>query len=169
MTGKGRVPMALRRIQKNERTALLRGVSLFSNCTQRELGQIASLTTRVDVPGGMAVARIGDPGREFCIIVSGTADVSRNGRPLGTIGPGGFFGEMALLDGGDRTADVVAETDLELLVLSRAEFRTLQFTAPTVAYKMLVELGGRLRRADRMIDGMAKELPVPVLSELRTI
>ena len=68
---------------------------------------------------------------------------------------------MALLDGGERTATVDALTDMHLLVLTRNEFRTLQETAPSVAFKLLVGLGARLRQADQVIDELL-EGQVPV-------
>ncbi len=143
-------------MRKDKRLDLLRGVSLFSGCTKRELTEIESLTSMIDVTKGTEVATFGTPGQEFFIIVDGSATASRNGLTLAVLGPGSFFGELALLDGGERTATVVADTDLTLLVLSRREFRSLQSTAPSVAYKLLVELGTRLRQADAMLADLAE-------------
>ena len=92
-------------------------------------------------------------GVEFFVIVEGVATATRNGMQLAVLRPGNFFGELALLDGGPRTATVVADTDMHLLVFSRRDFSRLHSLAPTVAYKMLAELGARLRRADSMFDG----------------
>ncbi len=142
-------------MRKDNRLDLLRGVPLFSGCTKRELAAIESLTSMIDVAKGTEVATFGTPGQEFFIIVDGSATASRNGLTLAVLGPGSFFGELALLDGGERTATVVADTDLTLLVLSRREFRSLQSTAPSVAYKLLVELGARLRQADAMLADLA--------------
>ena len=147
--------MAGARMRKDKRLELLRGVPLFSACTKRELTEIEGLTSMIDVKEGTEVATFGTPGQEFFIIVDGSATASRNGLTLAVLGPGSFFGELALLDGGERTATVVADTDLTLLVLSRREFRSLQSTAPSVAYKLLVELGARLRQADAMLADLA--------------
>ena len=68
-----------------------------------------------------------------------------------TIGPGGFFGEMALLDGGPRVATVTAKTDMRLLSLSRGEFTTLLADVPSVSRKMLEAVGARLRLADAQL------------------
>jgi len=144
-------------MRKDKRLDLLRGVPLFSGCTKRELTEIEGLTSMIDVAEGTEVATFGTPGLEFFIIVDGWATATRNGLTLAVLGPGSFFGELALLDGGDRTATVVADTDLTLLVLSRREFRSLQSTAPSVAYKLLVELGTRLRRADAMLSDLAEQ------------
>jgi CRP/FNR family transcriptional regulator, cyclic AMP receptor protein len=143
--------MVQMRIRKDERIALLKGVDLLSGCSSDELRRIASLTTELDAFAGQILAQQGEPGGEFFIIVSGTAKVSRNGVSLATLSSAAFFGELALLDGGGRTATVVAETDLRLLVLSRGEFKVLCRSYPSVTNKMLVELGARLRRADEML------------------
>src|SRR5271156_5313509 len=96
---------------------------------------------------------------EFFVIVEGKARASRKDVELATLGPGSFFGELALLDGGKRTATVVAQTDMRLLVLSRREFPDLYRFNPSVAGKIIGELGARLRKTDEMLD------PTPALSE----
>jgi CRP-like cAMP-binding protein len=151
--------MAKLRLRKNQRVELLRGAQLFAGCSNAELGRIASLTTEHHAKAGQVLTERGDPGLEFFIIVAGKATATRKGVHLGSLGPGSFFGELALLDGGKRTATVVAETDMHLLVLSRGEFNGLQHVAPSVSNKMLVELGARLRRADEKLD------PAPTLGK----
>jgi len=145
--------MAAFRVHKDQRIAMLRGVSLFSSCSHAELSRVASLVTLHEAERGSVLAEQGTLGLEFFIIVEGSAKATRNGIRLADLGPGSFFGELALLDGGDRTATVVAETDMRLLLVSRREFSSLLSSAPTVAYKMLAELGARLRKADNMFDG----------------
>ena len=113
------------RLHKDERIDLLRGVDLLASCTKDQLRQIASISTEIDVGTGQVLARQGEPGLEFFIIVEGTATASRNGVVLATLAPTDFFGELALLDGGGRSATVVAATDMRLLVLTRAEFNQL--------------------------------------------
>jgi len=121
----------------------------------------AWLVTRFEAGMVSVLAEQGQPGREFFVVVDGSATATRNGVELARLGSGSFFGELALLDGGNRTATVVAETDMHLLLLTRSEFKELHATAPSVAYKMLAELGVRLRRADGMFDGSA---PAAVLA-----
>ncbi len=160
-------------MRKDQRLELLRGVDLFSGCSRRELVEIEKLTSVIEVPRGTELATFGTPGQEFFVIIGGSATASRMGLTLAVLGPGSFFGELALLDGGNRTATVVADTDLTVLVLSRREFRSLQSTAPSVAYKLLVELGARLRRADAMIEELAEreagEEPPALTGTLSTI
>jgi CRP/FNR family transcriptional regulator, cyclic AMP receptor protein len=151
--------MATLRLLKSKRIDLLHGVQLFSGCSNGELGKIASLTTEVHAKAGKVLTKRGDPGLEFFIIVEGKATATRKGVHLATLGPGSFFGELALLDGGKRTATVIADTDMRLLVLSRGEFNGLHHVAPSVSAKMLAELGARLRSADEKLD------PAPALGK----
>jgi CRP/FNR family cyclic AMP-dependent transcriptional regulator len=134
------------RFRTDERLELLRGVRLFSNCTRDELRRIESLTSVLELPRGTVLAEQGTIGHEFFVIAEGSASASRSGKRLARLDPGSFFGELALLDGGERTATVTADTEISLIVLSRSEFLSLQSSAPSVAYKILVELGSRLRR-----------------------
>lgn len=140
------------RLHKDQRIEMLRGVSLFASCSRDELSRIASLVTLYEAKQGSVLAEQGEPGLEFFVVVQGSATATRNGVRLAELGPGSFFGELAILDGGTRTATVVADTDMQLFLFSRGEFRTLHSSAPTVAYKMLAELGARLRKADNMFD-----------------
>ena len=141
-----------KRTTKDAKVALLGHVDLFTDCTRKELAEIASLSTEYEAASGQVLAREGELGSEFFLIVEGRATATRHGATLAELAPTDFFGELALLDGGPRTATVVAETPLHLLVLSRGEFKQLCQTYPSVSYRMLKGLGGRLRRADEMMD-----------------
>ncbi len=137
---------------RDQRIALLRGVPMFARCTNLELAQIASLTTERTVRAGQVLAKRGEPGQEFFVIVRGYAIVTRRGIRIATLGPRSFLGELALLDGGRRIVTVVAETDLHLLVLARRDFNGLYRSSPTVVRKVVTELGSRLRRLDEFLD-----------------
>jgi CRP-like cAMP-binding protein len=147
------------RLRKDERIELLRRVDLFSACNNTELGRIASLTTELAAQAGQVLTSRGEIALEFFVIIEGMARASRKDVELATLGPGSFFGELALLDGGKRTATVVAQTDMRLLVLSRREFPNLYRLNPSVADKIISELGARLRKTDDLLD------PVPALSK----
>jgi CRP-like cAMP-binding protein len=147
------------RLRKDQKIDLLRRVDLFAGCNRAELGRIASLTTDHRAEAGEVLMKRGEPGLEFFVIVEGKARASRKELELATLGPGSFFGELALLDGGKRTATVVAETDMRLLVLSRQEFSSLYRMVPSVAAKIISELGVRLRKTDEMLD------PTPALGK----
>jgi CRP-like cAMP-binding protein len=123
-------------------------VTLFHGCGRHELQELAKITTEVDVTAGHRLCKQGDTGREFFVVVDGEATVNIAGDDVANIGPGGFFGEMALLDGGPRVATVTAASDMHLLVLSRSEFLELLAEAPTVTRNILEGVGARLRTAD---------------------
>ena len=128
---------------------MLSKVSLFSGCNRKELMKIASLATEIGVPDGKVLAKEGEPGREFYVILDGKASVSIEGREVTTLGPGDFFGEMALLDQGPRVATVTAESPMEVAVLDPREFSTLIEKHPAVAHKILKVMAQRLRDSER--------------------
>ena len=114
-------------------------VPLFSNLSKTEMKALRSLMTAININSGKTVVREGDVGREFMIILSGTASVSRQGSKFATLGPGDFFGEMSLLGKGPRSATVTAETDLLLEALNRREFATMLHKNPEIAEKILAD------------------------------
>jgi CRP-like cAMP-binding protein len=130
----------------DERIALLRDIWLFSTCNDDELGRIAGLAHPRDAATGDDLTRQGDEGLEFFVVVSGTASASVDGDEVGTIGPGGFFGEMALIDGGERVATVTATAPMQLLMLGRHDFNEmLEVAMPQIAPKLLAVVGARMR------------------------
>jgi CRP/FNR family transcriptional regulator, cyclic AMP receptor protein len=126
--------------------AQLKAVPFFSGLSKRELDAVAREVDELDFPAGRELIRQGEFGHEFFVIVEGTAEVSQDDAAIREMGPGDFFGELALLDGGARTATVVANDDVEILVLSHGEFNDLLDRAPSIARKLLVELASRERR-----------------------
>lgn len=134
---------------RNAKIELLSKVPLFSACNRRDLDRIASLADELDVPKGKVLIRQGDTGWECFVIAEGMAKATMRGRGSATLGPGSFFGEMSLLDGGPRSATVTAETDMHLLVLSSRDFSSLVNDVPAVARRILRGLAERLREAER--------------------
>lgn len=122
-------------------------VPLFSDCSQRDLQTIARVVRDIPHRANTVIAREGEPGVGLFIILDGTAEVSIGGRKKATLGPGDFFGEIALLDGGPRTATVTAKTDVNLLGLTEWVFRGLMAEHPAIALKTLQQMAGRLRSA----------------------
>lgn len=118
-------------------------IPLFKECTKKELQAVSRLVTPIHVTAGKVLTKEGDAGREFMIIAKGTATVKRNGRKVATLGPGDFFGELALLAGVPRTATVTAETDMVVEALNRAEFATLLDESPSIARKVLSAVARR--------------------------
>ncbi len=123
-------------------------VPLFSACSRNELRDIARLGTPFGAEEGAYLTRQGKPGREFFLVLDGTASCRVRNKEVKRFRPGGYFGELALLSGGLRTADVVAMTPMELLVFDAREFRTMLMTTPSIGVKMLANLADRLNEAD---------------------
>lgn len=121
---------------------------LFAGCTERERRALSRLGTTVSVDAGTNLTPEGRPGLEFFVIDGGDATCSVRGIPRATFGPGDFFGEMALLDGGPRTASVTADTPMRLVVFSAGEFRAMLDSSVGVRHRLLVEMARRLRAAD---------------------
>ncbi|MGO8872666.1 MAG: cyclic nucleotide-binding domain-containing protein [Acidimicrobiales bacterium] len=130
----------------------VRAIPLFAACNARELREVARLGTRTSVPAGSTLIAEDTLGRELLIILNGGATCRVKGRELAHFGPGDFFGEMSLLDKGPRSATVIADSDMELLVLDSQEFRRLTETSPSIAWKILVAMAGRLRSADQSLS-----------------
>jgi CRP-like cAMP-binding protein len=126
----------------------LQQVSLFAACSRKDLQLVAKRAEEIRVPAGKALVTEGETGHEFFVILSGTARVTRHGRKIATLGPGDAFGELALLEKSPRNATVVAETDMELVVLGQREFAGIVDEVPGFARKMLAGMAKRLRDAD---------------------
>jgi CRP-like cAMP-binding protein len=122
-------------------------VPMFSGCSARELSLIARAAKEVSHPAGTVIAREGEPGVGMFLILEGRAAVSIGGRRRRTLGPGDFFGEIALLDGGPRTATVTALTPMRLVGITEWVFRGLIREHPTIALKTLQAMAARLRAA----------------------
>ncbi len=131
----------------------LASVPLFSGCTTKELRDIAKATVELTLDEGKEFVTQGDVGREAFVIVEGSADVTRGGKTIATLGPGDCVGELALLDHGPRTATVTAETPVTALVLSARAFSGVIEDVPGLAHKLLGQLAGRVRELDRQIYG----------------
>jgi CRP/FNR family cyclic AMP-dependent transcriptional regulator len=128
-------------------------VPLFSTCTKRELQKIAKASDELKLNAGEVLAEQGSSGREAFVIVEGEAEVSRNGQLVSELGPGAVVGELALLDHGPRTATVTAKSGITVLVLEQRQFWGILDEVPTIAFKMLRTLAGRIRDLDREAYG----------------
>jgi CRP/FNR family cyclic AMP-dependent transcriptional regulator len=150
--------MSSRALSRTRRRDALATVALFERCTKKELDAVAELTTEISLEAGRVLCREGEVGGEFFVIVDGTATLAQRGRDIRGVGAGSAIGEMALLDGGPRTATARAATPMTVLVLNRREFDALLERAPSVARKLLVVLGGRLRAAEKEIGRLEARL-----------
>jgi len=129
----------------------IRDVEPFSTCTDAELAFIADHTWDHRAAPGDVLTQEGRLGREWIVIVEGTAVVRVDGLEVARLGPGDAIGEMALLDHGTRTATVVAATELDTLVSSAAEFAQILAAVPSVARSLLVSLARRLRDTNDLL------------------
>lgn len=123
-------------------------VPLFSACTKDELRKVARRTTDIPISEGHELVREGDRGLEFFVIVSGRAKVTRRGRKVGELGPGDFFGELALLIDADRNATVTALAPMEAIVLSRGDFEAAMADAPRMTRRIMSGMARRLAEFD---------------------
>jgi CRP/FNR family cyclic AMP-dependent transcriptional regulator len=135
-------------VARDEKLDLLSRIPLFSGLDQRRLQRVGMLADEVDVPAGKRLMRQGESGSEMMVIISGSVAVERDGQRLNTLGAGDFFGEIALLDGGPRTATVTAEEPSRLLVVTHREFHSLLDEFPEVAGQVLTALAHRIRRLE---------------------
>lgn len=129
----------------DDRIKTLSTVGLFSGCSKKELQSVARLCTPLSVEDGFVLTTEGTPGRECFVIVDGKARVTIGGTKVGEVGPGECVGEMALLDGGPRTATVTAESPMNTYVLSVSEFWSLLDVSPIILRKIATGLARRLR------------------------
>jgi CRP-like cAMP-binding protein len=129
---------------------LLELVPLFSGLSRAQLSRVADLAQEVSYGSGRMIVRTGTPGLAFYVIVEGQAKVIRgrisSAKGQASLGPGDFFGEMALLDGGPRSASVVAQTPMTTVRIERAPFRRMLKDEPDIALKLLEGMAVRMRK-----------------------
>jgi CRP-like cAMP-binding protein len=123
----------------------LRGVPLFQAMTERSLDAVAELAEPHEYAAGEQLVVQGEPGETFIVLLEGTATVDQDGRHVRGLGAGDFLGEIALIDGGARTATVTATSPIHALVISCDRFRQLVDTQPGVRLGIFTALAQRLR------------------------
>jgi CRP-like cAMP-binding protein len=128
----------------NSKIDLIKRVPLFASASKAELAEIASIADEIDLPEGKAVIKEGDSGREFFVIVEGTADVERGGRRIASLGPGDFAGEIALIAKMPRTATIMTTSPVRALVITDRAFRQLLEHSPQIQVGVLTALAERL-------------------------
>ena len=135
--------MPLRRDAKVE---LLKKVPLFAGCSKSELRELAKTADELDIREGTVLTREGRTGKEFFVLVDGTAQVTKSGKKVADLKGGDWFGEIALLTDSPRTATVTATSPVDVLVITDRRFRTVVETMPSIALKVLSCVGERLAR-----------------------
>jgi len=137
--------------RRSDKLDLLRKIPLFSRLSQRQLNAVARHADGVRLRKGAVLAKQGAQGLEAIVIVDGKARVEGDGRAIAELGPGDVVGEMSVIDGKPRSATVIAETPMNLLVLHRRDFVFLLETVPGLQRKLLVTLCERVRQADQAL------------------
>ena len=140
-------------MRKASPSTLLENVSLFSACSKKELAAIAKASDQLSLPEGHVLMKQGETAREAFVIISGQATVTRNDRKVATLGPGDTVGELGLLDMGERTATVVADETMDVLVIGPREFRALLDEVPSLTKKLLTTLAATVRDLDEKSYG----------------
>ena len=125
--------------------ATLKKVPLFAGLDDRELGQIAETMRERRFPAGSTVTQEGAGGAGFFIVEEGQAEVTIAGEARSHIGPGDYFGEIALITGSLRTATITATTDLVCYGMTPWDFRPLVETNSVIAWKLLTAMAEKLR------------------------
>jgi CRP/FNR family cyclic AMP-dependent transcriptional regulator len=131
----------------------LGSIWLFSACSKRQLQILRRHFDEIKVVPGAVLCTEGEAGNWFFVIVSGIARVERNGKLVTKLGPGDYFGELALLDRKERSASVIAETDMVLLTMEVRHFHGVIEEMPGLAHRLMEALAARLRAADAKIYG----------------
>ena len=129
---------------------VLAGVPLFSMLPKEEVAKLARRANELTVPAGTVVTDVDRAGVSFGVIVDGRAAVSVHGQPVGVLGPGDYFGEMALIDESFRyrSAKITAETELHCLMFAKWGFRHFAMTHPQTVWALLEMMAQRVREAE---------------------
>lgn len=127
---------------------LLKKTPIFANTSEASLKTMLKSAVEKTVQKGQKLVEKGERGTGFYLILEGRAEVVSDGEKLADFGPGDFFGELAVIDGAPRTADVVAAADTKCVVVSQWAMRSIISTHPEIALSMLEELVRRLRATD---------------------
>jgi CRP-like cAMP-binding protein len=131
-------------MKSDPKIAAMERVPLFARCSKKELASIASLADEVDLPAGKVLTSEGDRGREFFVLLEGSAEVRRDGQELPPLGAGDFFGEIALVTDKARTATVTTAGPMRALVITDRAFRELLRNSPEIQGKVLAAVADRL-------------------------
>ncbi len=128
--------------------ALLKDTPIFADTSEKSLESMLKSAVTKTVPAGDKVVQEGQGGVGFYLILEGKAEVVKEGEKLAEIGAGNFFGELGVIDGQPRTADVIALTETKCWILSQWAMKSIIANHPEVALSMLEELARRLRATD---------------------
>ena len=132
------------RLRHNQKVDLIQGVPLFSKLSGSGLREVAKIADEIDLPEGKTLTKEGDRGREFFVLLDGTAEVRKKGRKINTLKQGDFFGEIALVTKMPRTATVTTTSPTRALVITERDFSALLKRSPLIGQGVVQALGERL-------------------------
>jgi CRP-like cAMP-binding protein len=132
------------RLGSDKKVELIRKVPLFSHLSRKQLAQVARVADEIDLREGKEMTREGAPGREFFVILEGSADVRKGRRKINSLQPGDFFGEIALVTSVPRTATVTATSPVRALVVTDRSFRHLLEESPDIKTRVMQAMAARL-------------------------
>jgi CRP-like cAMP-binding protein len=132
------------RLGGNQKEDLIRKVPLFSRCSRRDVKQLAKIADEIDLKEGTEMTRQGSAGREFFVLLEGTAEVEKDGERINALGPGDFFGEIALISQEPRTATVRAASPVRALVITARSFERLLEQQPAISTSVMGAMADRL-------------------------
>jgi CRP/FNR family transcriptional regulator, cyclic AMP receptor protein len=138
------------RLGKDRKIELIRKVPLFSKLNKKGLEDVAHIADELDLPKGKVMAKEGDRGREFFVLLDGEADVTKGNRSINRLQKGDFFGEIALVTKIPRTASVTATSDVRVLVITERDFGALLKRSSQVSRGV----------AEALAERLAPEIPV---------
>lgn len=130
---------------RDEKLDMLRRIPLFNGFGKREIERLGMLADEVAVPDGTILMNQGDRGRDLMVIITGNVVIERDGQRVNTLGPGDFFGEIALVNEGPRTATAKTEGPALVLVVTHRDFHAMMEEFPPIAEQVLRTLANRIR------------------------
>ncbi len=136
-------------IKRDQKIEQLKNVPMFSNLNKRQLAELAKHAQSIVIKAGKVLAEQGGQGWEFFFIMEGKAKVLKNGKTIRQLTAGDFFGEVSLIDRKPRTASVIADTDMTLLIVDTRSFDHLLETIPGLQKRVMFALCGYVRRAEK--------------------
>jgi CRP-like cAMP-binding protein len=131
-------------LRKNAKVELIKSAPLFSECSRKDLNEIAGIADEIDLREGKELTKEGRPGREFFVLVEGSADVRKGNRRINQLNAGDFFGEISLITQRPRTATVIATSPVRALIITDRSFRSLLERQPEIQGKVMSALAARL-------------------------
>lgn len=145
--------MAIHKATNKQLMTVLGAVPLFQDLSIKQLRKVVDLAEVARFMEGATLVKQGEIGDSFYVVLTGQAKVVANGRTINRLIPGDYFGEISLLDGGPRTASVLAETEMTLVIITQRGFLAMLAKDPEITICLLEGMARTVRRLDRSLAG----------------